>query len=107
MIRRGRMTVTGCVPGEPDPSPGGDRRAWGILRGRGPPDHGDHGQTAVEMPAPWKPQNGFHSALEISHKTRDSHIPTADYLFVSQEKDDEERDARPASRTTARQTATG
>jgi hypothetical protein len=31
----------------------------------------------MEMPAPWKPQNGFHRALEISHSTRDSHISTA------------------------------
>ena len=85
MMRPGRMIVTGRFPGEPDPCPGGDRRAWGILRGRAPPDHGDHGQTAVEMPAPWKPQNGFHSALEISHTTRDSHIPTADH-FVSHKK---------------------
>jgi hypothetical protein len=35
----------------------------------------------MEMPAPWKPQNGFHSALEISHTTRDSHIPTADHFW--------------------------
>ena len=34
--------------------------------------------TAVEMPALWKPHPGFHSALEISHRARDSHIPTAD-----------------------------
>jgi hypothetical protein len=27
----------------------------------------------------WKPQNGFHSGLEISHRTRDSHISTADH----------------------------
>ena len=25
----------------------------------------------------WKPQNGFHRDLEISHRTRDSHIPTS------------------------------
>jgi hypothetical protein len=43
------------------------------------------GKAAMEMPAPWKPQNGFHSALEISHTTRDSHIPTADH-FVSRKK---------------------
>ena len=36
-----------------------------------------HGTSAMEMSALWKPQNGFHSALEISHRTRDSHIPTA------------------------------
>ena len=69
-------------------------------------DQGAHGKAAMEMPARWKPQNGFHSALEISHTTRDSHIPTADHCFVSQEEDEEE-DVRLASRTTARQTATG
>jgi hypothetical protein len=63
------------------------------------------GNRAMEMPALWKPQNGFHSALEISPRTRDSHIPTADHFLVSQE-DDEEEDLH-ASRTTARQTATG
>jgi hypothetical protein len=42
-------------------------------------DHRTHGKPAMEMPALWKPQNGFHSALEISHRTRDSHIPTADH----------------------------
>jgi hypothetical protein len=30
------------------------------------------------MSPPWKPQNGFHRGLEISHRTRDSHISTAD-----------------------------
>ena len=34
-------------------------------------------QTAVEMTSLWKPKNGFHRDLEISHKTRDSHIPTS------------------------------
>ena len=34
-------------------------------------------KTAVEMPSLWKPHTGFHSDLEISHRTRDSHIPTA------------------------------
>ena len=43
-------------------------------------DHGAHEKPAMEMPALWKPQNGFHSALEISHTTRDSHIPTADHF---------------------------
>ena len=68
-------------------------------------DHGTHAKPAMEMPALWKPQNGFHSALEISPRTRDSHIPTARSFLVSQE-DDEEEDLH-ASRTTARQTATG
>src|SRR6266851_1686208 len=33
--------------------------------------------TAMEMPVPWKSQNDFHRTLEISHRTRDSHISTA------------------------------
>ena len=66
-------------------------------------DHGAHGKPAMEMPARWKPQNGFHSALEISHTTRDSHISTADHLFVSQEEDEEE-DVRHASRRAMRWT---
>jgi hypothetical protein len=33
--------------------------------------------TAVEMSPPWKSQNDFHRGLEISHRTRDSHIPTS------------------------------
>ena len=69
-------------------------------------DHDAHAKPAMEMPALWKPQNGFHSALEISHRTRDSHIPTADHFLVSQEEDEEE-DVRHASRTTARQTTPG
>jgi hypothetical protein len=61
-------------------------------------------QTAVEMSAPWKPQNGFHRALEISQRTRDSHISTADHFWVSQEDDDdEEEEERRASRMAARQ----
>jgi hypothetical protein len=49
-------------------------------------DNGAHGKPAMEMPARWKPQNGSHSALEISHTTRDSHIPTADHLWSHQKK---------------------
>jgi hypothetical protein len=49
-------------------------------------DQGAHGKAAMEMPALWKPQNGFHSALEISHRTRDSHIPTADHCLSHQKK---------------------
>ena len=37
--------------------------------------------AAVEMPVPWKSQNDFHRTLEISHRTRDSHIPTADSVL--------------------------
>ena len=32
----------------------------------------------MEMPLLWKSQTDFHNSLEISHRTRDSHIPTAD-----------------------------
>ncbi len=38
-------------------------------------------KTAVEMTRLWKSQNDFHSRLEISHRTRDSHIPTAAFLM--------------------------
>ena len=43
-------------------------------------------KTAVEMPSLWKPKNGFHRDLEISPRTRDSHIPTADHLLLRKEK---------------------
>jgi hypothetical protein len=36
---------------------------------------------AVEMPRLWKSQNDFHSRLEISPRTRDSHIPTSRFLL--------------------------
>jgi hypothetical protein len=44
--------------------------------------------TAVEMPRAWKSQNDFHTRLEISHRTRDSHIPTAASLYRSEEQDE-------------------
>jgi hypothetical protein len=34
-------------------------------------------KTAMEMTRLWKSENDFHSRLEISHRTRDFHIPTA------------------------------
>jgi hypothetical protein len=37
------------------------------------------------MPRPWKSQNDFHSRLEISHRPRDSHIPTGDHQSVRSE----------------------
>lgn len=49
-------------------------------------DRGARGKSAMEMPALWKPQNGFHSALEISQRTRDSHIPTADHFCLTRNK---------------------
>jgi hypothetical protein len=47
-------------------------------------------KTAVEMPSLWKPKSGSHRDLEISHRTRDSHIPTAAHP-LSQKGEDEER----------------
>jgi hypothetical protein len=38
-------------------------------------------KMAMQMTAPWKPQYGFHRALEISQRTRDSHIRTAKTRF--------------------------
>jgi hypothetical protein len=62
--------------------------AVGEFKGRSP-------GTAVEMAALWKPQNGFHSALEISQRTRDSHIPTADHLcLVQEDRKERKRQAR-------------
>jgi hypothetical protein len=37
-------------------------------------------KTAVEMTSLRKPQPGSHRDLEISQRTRDSHIPTADHV---------------------------
>jgi hypothetical protein len=37
--------------------------------------------AAMEMSLLWKSQNDFHRSLEISHTTRDFHIPTADPLL--------------------------
>jgi len=41
--------------------------------------------TAVEMTSLWKPQTGFHRDLEISQRTRDSHISTSRFLLVAEE----------------------
>jgi hypothetical protein len=40
----------------------------------------------MEMARLWKSQTDFHSRLEISPKTRDSHIPTADPLLSFNQK---------------------
>jgi hypothetical protein len=45
------------------------------------------GCAAMEMPRRWKSENDFHRRLEISHRTRDSHIPTADPLAPGEEED--------------------
>ena len=44
--------------------------------------------TTMEMTRAWKSQNDFHTRLEISHTTRDSHIPTAASRFRSEEQDE-------------------
>src|SRR4030095_10829784 len=36
------------------------------------------------MPSLWNPQRGSHRDLEISHRTRDFHIPTADRSSLKQ-----------------------
>jgi hypothetical protein len=44
--------------------------------------------TAVEMTRLWKSQNDFHSRLEIAHRTRDFHIPTAASRVSSKKTED-------------------
>ena len=48
--------------------------------------------SAMEMPALWKLQYGFHSALEISQRTRDSHISTAAPCVAPQDEEEEHDD---------------
>jgi hypothetical protein len=50
--------------------------------------------TAMEMTRPWTSQNDVHRRLEISHRTRDSHIPTA-ASCLRRMKNDEENDNTP------------
>ena len=68
-------------------------------------DRGARGKAAMEMPALSTPQNGVHSALEISQRTRDSHISTAAPCVSRQDDDEEEEedDERQASLTTTGQ----
>jgi hypothetical protein len=63
--------------------------------------------AAMEMTGLWKSQNDFHRPLEISHKTRDFHIPTADSVVRRPETKDKDQtksrltvrlDIRPTSR---------
>ena len=56
--------------------------SWRVDSDRMPAQPRRQTTAAVEMPAPWKPQTGFHRALEISQRTRDSHIPTSRFLCV-------------------------
>src|SRR5213593_1443725 len=44
----------------------------------------------MEMTSLWKPQNGFHRDLEISPRTRDSHIPTAHHFSDGREEEPQE-----------------
>jgi hypothetical protein len=48
--------------------------------------HERDGKTAMEMTSLWKPKSGSHRDLEISPRTRDFHIPTADHLVLRKEK---------------------
>src|SRR5437667_12397646 len=48
-------------------------------------------KMAMQMPALWKPRNGFHRALEISQRTRDSHIRTATTRFVEERRTEYQR----------------
>jgi hypothetical protein len=43
-------------------------------------------RAAVEMTRLWKSQNDSHRRLEISHSTRDSHIPTSRVLLLEEKK---------------------
>ena len=60
-------------------------------------DHGVTAKMAVEMTSLWKPQNGFHRNLEISQRTRDSHIPTANPRFFKRAEEQRTRTRRPTS----------
>ena len=64
--------------------------SWSVDPDRTTAPIGTRSHPAVEMTAPWKPQTGFHRALEISHRPRDSHIPTSRSLSVYFEEDEEE-----------------
>ena len=50
----------------------------------------DEDEDGVEMPSLWKPRNGSHRDLEISPRTRDFHIPTAEaYNFLNGKEEEE------------------
>ena len=51
-----------------------------VFTGQGGDDENET-RAAVEMTLLWKSQNDFHRSLEISHRTRDSHIPTSRSSF--------------------------
>ena len=54
--------------------------------------------TAVDMTRPWKSQNDFHRRLEISPRTRDSHISTAAPRFQEEEEEEEEEEQKQRRR---------
>ena len=64
-------------------------------------------KTAVEMPVPWKSQNDFHRTLEISHRTRDSHISTADSVLEGENPKGQRRNAQVKMRADDRTTGHG
>jgi hypothetical protein len=45
----------------------------------------EQSHAAVEMTLLWKSQDDFHRSLEISHRTRDSHISTSRSLSIAEE----------------------
>ena len=63
-----------------------DRRVGqGLLSPKGG-EADSNNRAAVEMTHLWKSQNESHRGLEISHRTRDSHIPTSRFLLVREKK---------------------
>ena len=71
------------------------RSSWPSPRHRATPA----AYTAVEMTRAWKSQNDFHTRLEISHRTRDSHISTSRLSFFAQKNED--KDTQPDARRCA------
>ena len=55
-----------------------------------------HPEEAVEMTRAWKSPNDFHTRLEISQNTRDSHIPTS-HSFQEEGRPKQRKTRRPRS----------
>jgi len=53
------------------------------------------------MSVPRKSQNDFHRPLEISHSTRDFHIPTAESFSNKKKKNEEDNDENGPSHADA------
>src|SRR4029077_2750136 len=81
VLGRGRIE-TSTLEEAPGTTIGRSRGAWYPPVRNCEPNIGDWMKRAMEMPSLWKPQNGSHRDLEISHRTGDSHIPTARTLFL-------------------------